>query len=581
MKGCPLSRLRFILPYLAPYRSLLLVGMGWLLLTDGLGLLLPWMLKVGVDATQQGAPRQLLVAATVLVIGALLRFATRLLSRFAFLRSACRIELDLRQDLLSSLLCQEGPFFDRHRTGDLLSRCTNDLSNIRIMAGFGLLILINTFLVYLLTLSLLFSLSPSLTLLALIPYPLLLVLIKYLSGRLLTASSAVQKGLGRISEALEEGISGQAVIRSYGLHGVRCDHFDQLNGDYLDSSLKLARLRALIGPVMALIAPISTLLILYVGGGQVVTGDLSLGELVAFNAYLMQLAMPTLMLGWVLSLGQRAVASLERLRSLLSIPPSADRQPLASPSEPPAINIQRLNFAYNDQPVLKDFSLSLAAGSLIGISGATGSGKSTLLRLLAGFYPSNPGEISIAGQDLTVLNMAEHRRRLAVVPQEGRLFSGSLQENLLYGEPAGDEKLLQRVADSVCLSDEVAAFEEGFATRVGEGGKALSGGQRQRVALGRALASNGSLWLLDDPFSHLDAATARQVWQALQPLLQNKTVLLVSARVSLLEMADKIVILDQGRVAEQGSHTELLAQEGRYARLLEQERLQQELEGLT
>jgi ATP-binding cassette subfamily B protein len=576
-----LSRLRLILPYFAPYRSLLLVGLGWLLLTDGLGLLLPWMLKVGVDAVQQGASEKLLLAAAVLVVGALLRFGTRLLSRFAFLRSACRMEIDLRRDLLSSLLCREGPFFDRHRTGDLLSRCTNDLSNIRTMAGFGLLILINTVLVYLLTLSLLFSLSPSLTLLALIPYPLLLVLIKYLSGRLLTASSSVQKGLGRISEALEEGISGQAVIRSYGLHGVRCDHFQELNGDYLSSSLKLARLRALIGPVMALIAPISTLLILYVGGGRVVTGELSLGELIAFNAYLMQLAMPTLMLGWVLSLAQRAAASLERLRSLLTTPPAAGRLPLVSDSAAPTVDIQRLNFAYDDQPVLKDLSLSLAAGSLIGISGTTGSGKSTLLQLLAGFYPSKPGEISIAGQDLTTLDVVEHRNRLAMVPQEGRLFSGTLQDNLLYGDPNADTELLHRVADAVCLSDEVASFEEGFATRVGEGGKALSGGQRQRVALGRALARDGSLWLLDDPFSHLDAATARQVWQALQPLLRDKTVLLVSARVSLLEMADDIVILDQGRVAEQGSHAELLALEGRYARLLEQERLQQELEGLA
>ncbi|APG29101.1 hypothetical protein A7E78_10670 [Syntrophotalea acetylenivorans] len=560
---------------------MLLVGLGWLLLTDFLGLLLPWMLKVGVDSAQQGAHRQLLLAAAVLLVGALLRFGTRLLSRFAFLHSACRLEIDLRRDLLSSLLCREGPFFDSHRTGDLLSRCTNDLSNIRTMAGFGLLILLNTVLVYLLTLSLLFSLSPSLTLLALIPYPLLLLLVKYLSGRLLTASSAVQKGLGRISEALEEGISGHAVIRSYSLHGVRCDHFEQLNGEYLSSSLKLAKLRALIGPVMALIAPISTLLILYFGGGRVVAGKLSLGELIAFNAYLMQLAMPTLMLGWVLSLGQRAMASIERLRSLLTPLPSTERLRLAAASTAPTVEIQRLNFAYDGQPVLKDLSLTLTAGSLTGISGTTGSGKSTLLQLLAGFYPVKPGEINIDGQDLTTLDPVEHRQRLAVVPQEGRLFSGTLQDNLLYGVPGADTELLQRVADAVCLSDEVAAFEEGFSTRVGEGGKALSGGQRQRVALGRALARDGSLWLLDDPFSHLDAATARQVWQALQPLLRDKTVLLVSARVSLLEMADDIVILDQGRVAEQGSHVELLALEGRYARLLEQERLKQELEGLA
>lgn len=576
-----MSCLRLMLPYLAPYRPVLLVGLGWLLLTDALGLLLPWMLKVGIDAVQQGQTRPLLLAAALLVGGALLRFATRLLSRFAFLRSACRMELDLRRDLLASLLQREGPFFDRHRTGDLLSRFTNDLSNIRTMAGFGLLILINTFLVYLLTLGLLFSLSPSLTLLALIPYPLLLVMVKYLSGRLLNASATVQKNLGRISEALEEGISGQAVIRSYGLLGVRCAHFEGLNDEYLDSNLALARLRALIGPVMALIAPISTLLILYIGGERVVAGRLSLGELVAFNAYLMQLAMPTLMLGWVLSLGQRAVASVERLRSLLTILPRGERVAPDNVSTAPAVEIRQLNFSYDMQPVLQDFSLSIKAGSLVGISGATGCGKSTLLQLLAGIYPAPPETIFVAGQDLASLDVTQHRRRLAVVPQEGRLFSGSLRDNLLYGEPQGDDRLLQRVAEAVRLSDEVAGFEDGFATRVGEGGKALSGGQRQRVALGRALARDGSLWLLDDPFSHLDAGTARQVWQALQPLLKNKTVLLVSARVSLLESADQIVILHRGRVVEQGRHEQLLAQEGRYARLLERERLQQELEGLA
>ena len=576
-----MSSLRLILPYLAPYRSVLLVGLGWLLLTDGLSLLLPWMLKVGVDAAQQGAVRQLLLAAAVLAVGALLRFGTRLLSRFAFLRSACRMELDLRRDLLAKLLQREGPFFDRHRTGDLLSRFTNDLSNIRTMAGFGLLILINTVLVYLLTLALLFSLSPSLTLIALIPYPLLLILVKYLSGRLLHSSAKVQKNLGRISEALEEGISGQAVIRSYGLQGVRCNHFERLNDIYLASNLSLVRLRALIGPLMALIAPISTLLILYVGGSRVVAGQLSLGELVAFNAYLMQLAMPTLMLGWVLSLGQRATASVERLGCLLSeVPREAKAAPAASAAAP-ALDIRQLNFSYNEQPVLRNLSLTFPAGSLIGISGATGSGKSTLLQLLAGFYPTRPGEIVIAGQDLTNLDVAEHRRRLAVVPQEGRLFSGSLRNNLLYGAPDSDDHLLQWVADTVRLSDEVAAFEEGFATRVGEGGKALSGGQRQRVALGRALARDGSLWLLDDPFSHLDAATAQQVWQALRPLLRDKTVLLVSARVSLLEVADEIVILDQGQITEQGSHAQLLEAGGHYSRLLEQERLQQELEGLA
>jgi ATP-binding cassette subfamily B multidrug efflux pump len=577
-----MATLRLLFPYLGRYRPALLWGLLWLLATDLLGLLLPWMLKKGIDAVQQGSLRLLMLAAALLAGAALLRFGTRLLSRFAFLRTACRIEVDLRRDLLSRLLSRDASFFDRYRTGDLLSRFTNDLSNIRTMAGFGLLILINTLLVYGLTLGVLLSLSPSLTLVALLPYPLLLLLVKGLSARLLVVSGEVQRGLGRVSEILEESIAGQAVIRSYGLFGIYGEKFARGNDEYLESSLALSRLRALVGPAMALIAPLATLLILYFGGQRVVVGRLSLGELVAFNAYLMQLAMPTLMLGWVLSLAQRAAASIERLAGLLEQPPVAVSDALKSAEAPPAVEITHLSFAYGDgkAPVLHDLNLSVVPGTLVGVTGGTGSGKSTLLRLLAGLYPVGFGQIRVAGQDLSRLDIAAHRSRLAMVPQEGRLFSGSLRENLLYGVPEGDEELLRRVVSVVSLDSEIAGFSGGADTRVGEGGKALSGGQRQRVCLGRALARGGSLWLLDDPFSHLDAGTARDVWQALQPLLRQSTAFLVSGRVSLLAATDRIVVLERGRLVEQGSYAELLARGGSLARMAEREKLQQELEAL-
>jgi len=576
-----MATLRLLLPYLQHYRPALLWGLLWLVITDLLGLLLPWMLKVGIDAVEQGGYRLLATAALVLVVAALIRFITRLASRFAFLRTASRIEVDLRRDLLSRLLRQDASFFDSHRTGDLLSRFTNDLSNIRIMAGFGLLILINTLFVYVMTMALLLSLSPSLTLVALIPYPLLLV-VKRLSGRLLQASGEVQRGLGRVSEVIEESVAGQAVIRSYSLHGVYGAKFARENEAYLDSTLALSRLRALIGPVMALIAPLATLLILYFGGMRVAAGRLSLGELVAFNAYLMQLAMPTLMVGWVLSLAQRAAASVERLASLLKQPVSGMGGETTVPALPPAVEIRDLTFSYGGgEPVLRDVSLSAAAGTLVGITGAPGSGKSTLLNLLAGLYPLPEGNIHLDGVDLARLDPAAHRRRLAMVPQEGRLFSGSLRENLLYAVPEGGNELLRQVADAVSLQEEVAEFSAGFETRVGEGGKALSGGQRQRVSLGRALARGGSLWLLDDPFSHLDAGTARKVWQAMRPLLRESTAFLVTGRISLLAEADRIVVLEKGRVIEQGSHGQLLAGGGYYARMVERERLRQELEALS
>jgi ATP-binding cassette subfamily B multidrug efflux pump len=578
-----MASLRLLLPYLYQYRPALLWGLVWLLATDLLGLMLPWMLKQGIDAVQQGSYRLLVVASALLAGAALIRFGTRLLSRFAFLRTACRIEVDLRRDLLSRLLSRDASFFDRHRTGDLLSRFTNDLSNIRTMAGFGLLILINTLLVYGLTLGVLLSLSPSLTLVALLPYPLLLLLVKLLSARLLVASGKVQRGLGRVSEILEEGIAGQEVIRSYGLFGFYGKKFARENDSYLESSLVLSRLRALVGPAMALIAPFATLLILYYGGQRVVAGRLSLGELVAFNAYLMQLAMPTLMLGWVLSLAQRAAASIERLIGLLEQPPAAVTDALRPAEGPPAVEIAHLSFAYDDgkAPVLHDLNLTAAPGALVGITGGAGSGKSTLLRLLAGLYPVGSGQIRVAGQDLSRLDMAAHRNRLAMVPQEGRLFSGTLRENLLYGVPEAEEELLRQVTSVVSLESEIAGFSDGANTRVGEGGKALSGGQRQRVCLGRALARGGSLWLLDDPFSHLDAGTAREVWQALQPLLRQNTAFLVAGRASLLAAADWIVVLERGRLVEQGRYAELLARGGRFARMAEREKLQQELEALA
>lgn len=575
-----MRKMRFLLPYLNTYRSMLVAGVIWLLVTDLLGLLGPWLLKVGIDGVQAGATRALYGAALVLAVVALVRFVTRIWSRHYFLNTACRLENDLRRHLLARLLTQSGPFFDRFRTGDLLSRFTNDIGNLRTLAGFGMMIFINTLIVYSMTLVVLLRLSPALTLVALLPYPLLLVLTRYLSGRLLTASGEVQRGLGQVSEALEEGISGHAVIRSYGLRNLRGAYFDTLNDRYLGASLRLSRLRSAIGPSMALIAPLGTLLIFYFGGRRVIAHQLSLGELVAFNAYLVQLTMPTMMLGWILGLVQRGAASAERLADILRLEPPLRAMMIDHADKAPSVALRQLNFAYGDFPVLRGVNLDVAAGSLIGIAGPTGSGKTTLLRLLAGLYPAPVGQVLIDGQDLAHLDGSAHRQRVAMVPQEGRLFSGSLRDNLLYAVPEGDSELLRDVARAVCLEEEVTGFAQGFDTRVGEGGQALSGGQRQRVCLGRALARGGSLWLLDDPFSHLDAATAQTIWQQLRRVLVGKTVFLVTGHTSLLAVADRIMVLEGGRLVQSGNHDDLLAQGGLYARLLEKERLQRELEVL-
>ena len=570
--------LRFLFPYWRPYRRPLLAGVLWLVLTNALAMTIPWLLKRGIDGAAAGAWPAVAGAAGLLALAALARGTSRVLSRLRFLHTARYVEVDLRQDLLARLLDQETAFFDRHRTGDLLSRFTNDLANLRMMAGFGLLTIVNALLIYSFSLVLLLTLSPRLTLIGLLPYPLLLLVVKRLSRSLLQRSSAVQEGLGQVSEAVEEAVSGQAVVRAYGLRDHLSRAFAARNADYLERNLALARLRALVLPVMTVMGPLGTLLAFYFGGKLVVGRQLSLGELVAFNAYLVQLAWPTTLLGWVLTLLQRARASSERLLPILAAPRPEAAGGAAPVPGPPALRAVGLAFAYGERKVLQGLDFELPAGALVGVTGPTGAGKSTLLRLVAGLYPVPAGRLFIGGQDLAELDPRAHRRRLAVVPQEGRLFSGSLQQNLLYAAPAGDEETLAGIAAAVALDTDLAALPDGFATAVGEGGVSLSGGQRQRVALGRALARNGELWLLDDPFSHLDAATARRVWAALRRRLKGRSVLLVSSRVSLLAGADRILVLDRGRLVESGDHAALLAADGLYARLQRREQLQDALE---
>lgn len=575
-----MNALHFLTPYLRRYFLPVLAGALWLAVTNILGAMLPWLLKVGIDAIADHDGRGLTIAALLLGGVAIVRGGTRLLSRFRFLHSARAVELDLRADLMRGLLAKPFDFFDRHRTGDLLSRFTNDLSNVRMLAGFGVLTMVNSLLVYIVTLVMLLRLSPTLTAIALIPYPFMFLFVKRMSKRMMTLTTAAQESLGRVSQAVEETVSGETVVRAFALGPLRIRHFNDCNQDYLTRNLDLARLRSLIMPVMSIVGPIGALLTLYFGGTMVSNGEFTLGELVAFTAYLAQLVMPTLTLGWVMTLVQRCAASMERLSSVLGGDPPAE--PLPPLLTPPAIQVRDLSFGYDNGPeVLKKIHLDIPAGAVVGIVGPTGSGKSTLLRLLTGLYSPPAGTIFIDGEDLAALDGADYRRRLSVVPQEGRLFSGSMEENLLYGVPTGDPELLKKVTEEVALSDEIERFPNGYQTKVGEGGVAISGGQRQRVCLGRALAHDGGLWLLDDPLSHLDAATARTVWSALRRRLNQRTVLVTSSRVSFLADVDIILLFENGSIVARGNHAELLNSSPLYARLAEQEKLRDEVEEIA
>lgn len=569
-------------PWLRPYRRNLALGFLLVVVTNALILMIPQLLRLGIDAIEQRQRQDVQFYAAIIMLVTLLGGGLRILSRLYFFHTGRRVEVNLRRAMFERLLYQPGPFFNDHRIGDLVSRFTNDLTNVRMVVGFGLVSLVNAAVIYTISISMMLWMSPSLTVAALLPFPLLLFAVKKISRRLLHYSTQVQERLGDISDMVEESIRGQLSLRSSGFQDVRCDQFDGLNQHYLSASVSMAKMRALIGPIMGIATPMGILLVLYFGGRQVIDGTLRLGDLVAFNAYLVQLTMPTMLLGWILTLVQRAAVGMDRISLLLNL--SAPKPLLKAPPEAsraPTIQLKNASFGFNAaKPVLHQLNLEIAAGSMLGITGGVASGKSSLLHLLTGRYPIAAGQVFIDGEDLSTIDPQRHCQRLSAVLQEGKLFSGTLADNFRFAAPNLAPEALHEIIRLVALQEEVETFRNGLDTRIGEGGLTLSGGQRQRVGVARALARPRGLWLLDDPFSHLDSATTRKVWDALQQQLRHQTVLFASSRVSMLQGADKIIVLDNGEIIEQGNHSELMQLNGEYTRLVKREQLHREMEGL-
>ncbi len=569
-------------PWLRPYRRTLALGFLLVIVTNALILMIPQLLRLGIDAIEQRQGQDVQFYAALIMLTTLLGGGIRILSRLYFFHTGRRVEVNLRRAMFERLLYQPGPFFNDHRIGDLVSRFTNDLTNVRMVVGFGLVSLVNAAVIYTISISMMVWMSPSLTVAALLPFPLLIFGVKRISRRLLHYSTQVQERLGDISDMVEESIRGQLSLRSSGFQDVRCDQFDGLNRHYLKASVNMAKMRALIGPIMGIATPMGILLVLYFGGRQVIDGTLRLGDLVAFNAYLVQLTMPTMLLGWILTLVQRAAVGMDRISLLLNL--STPKPLLEAPPEAaraPAIQLKNASFGFDAaKPVLHQLNLEIPAGSMLGITGGVASGKSSLLHLLTGRYPIAAGQVFIDGEDLSTIDPQRHCQRLSAVLQEGKLFSGTLTDNFRFAAPNLAPEALYEIIGLVALQEEVEGFRNGLDTRIGEGGLTLSGGQRQRVGVARALARPRGLWLLDDPFSHLDSATTRKVWDALQQQLRHQTVLFASSRVSMLQGADKIIVLYNGEIIEQGNHSELMQLNGEYARLVKREQLHREMEGL-
>jgi len=560
--------------------------------TNGFALAIPWLLKQSIDAMRAMPPTVahgiVVRDAVLIIVFAVLQALIRTWSRIFIFDGARNIEYSLRRDLLGHLTRLDPAFYRRHPTGDIMSRLTNDLTAVRALYGPGLLNVFNTALVYATALALLLQLSTRLTLMALIPYPLLLVAARLASRRIHRASRAIQDQLGTMSTVIQEDLAGIGVIKHYTLEESRQRAFREVNDEYLNRALSLVRVRGLLMPLFAMLGGVGTLIVLWAGGREVIAGRMTVGSLVAFNGYLVLLSWPTFALGWIIGIWQRGTAGWARVRELLDTKAAIADAPDAVPStaaapRTPSVEVRDLSITADARRLLDGVSFKLPAGATLAIVGPTGSGKTTLVDAVLRMQDVAPGTVRIGGHDVTRIPLAELRGSIGYAPQDAFLFSATVAENIAFGirgdiDAAGRDERVRRAAEAAGLAPDVAVLPEGYETLVGERGITLSGGQRQRVALARALAADPHILILDDSLSSVDAETERTILTRLRPILAGRTSILISHRVAAVKDADQILVLDGGRVAEAGTHAALLASGGLYASLYREQLAQEAVE---
>ena len=571
--------------YLVPFRARLLQGFFLLLLTNVLDKTIPIFLKDAVDALVGGKLGSVARVALLVALLAVCLGVVRTLSRTRVFNVGRDVEYALRRDLLARLHCLGPSFFQRMPTGETMSRAINDLTQVRVMIGFGLLNLVNSSFAYTLALAYMLSMSRELTLWAILPFPLLILIARLMSKAMFTRSQQSQEALGELSSRVQEALAGMRLSRVFGAEAEQEQLFESANQRALQRTMALTVLRGFTWPVLIGIASLGTLLVLYRGTAMVREGSLTVGQLVAFLAYVESLKWPTMGLGYILAVLQRGRASFARVCEILEAAPDVIDAPDAqSPKQGGELRVHDLSYAYGDRKVLDAVSFAVAQHGSLAIVGRTGSGKSTLAALLARILPTPSQRVFLDGDDIVDLRLRELRKTVGYAQQEPFLFSDTIARNVGYSLPethsAEARRRMREAAAAASVLQEIEELPEGWDTLVGERGVQLSGGQKQRIALARALLSGPRVLIMDDPLSAVDAKTEAAILDSIEEAGKGRSVILVTHRVAAASRCADILVLEAGSVIEHGSHAELLAQNGAYANLAARQRLEQELSTL-
>jgi len=580
----PFARL---VPHVLRFRRQFTLGLLCLVLTTTLSLLGPWVLRYAIDDLTADVTRGTLGLYAGLLLGlAVVGGVFRFLARRIIVGASRDFEYDLRNAFFARVQRLPLAYFHAHRTGDLMSRATNDLNAVRMMVGPAMMYMASTAMMFVVSVALMLSIDPVLTLVALLPLPLVSVAVKTFGSAIYRQSERIQAQLATLSAVVQESLAGVRVVRAYCREAVETERFRRENLEYLERNAVLIRLQALFYPTLAFILGLAGLLVLWLGARHVIEGRITVGQFVAFNAYLVMLSWPMIAFGFVTNLFQRGLASWKRMLDVMDAEPAVRETPdhPVTPSHPirGRIEFRDLSFAYNGRLVLEGVSARVEPGQTLALVGPTGSGKSTLLSLLPRLFDPPRGTVFIDDVDILDLPVSTLRRAIGMVPQEPFLFSDTIAENVLFGVDGDSGRDSARLADEAMaiarLDKDLAGFPDGAETVVGERGVTLSGGQKQRVALARAIIADPRILLLDDALSAVDAYTEDEILTRLQEVMRGRTSVIVSHRISTVRRADLILVLDHGRVVERGTHDALLTQDGMYAGLYRKQLLEQALE---